>query len=255
MQTNNIGNKIRIFRKRAGMSQLDLEVAIDASNGMISRIETGDVNPTKETIFKIAEALKLNGIETAELFGIKTISIQPTAETLNENHPDLSKILELTTSSWVKLLGVNYATVWLWDAESQQLRLESVTAPKTALTLATTAMGKNYQGLILSNSNKDQVESDYLKCLGREKILISNDFSTIAHSFINKDLARIIQKVLNMNLTITIPLIFEEKKLGVLGLIWQKETLSDQDRMMVDTFAQQISVTIYNALKLTKMSV
>lgn len=64
------GNKIKYFRKRAEISQLQLEVLINASFGSISRIENGLTNPTKETLFAIANALKLNSLETINLFGI-----------------------------------------------------------------------------------------------------------------------------------------------------------------------------------------
>lgn len=64
------GNKIKYFRKRAGISQLQLEVLINASFGSISRIENGLTNPTKETLFAIANALRLNSLETINLFGI-----------------------------------------------------------------------------------------------------------------------------------------------------------------------------------------
>ncbi|MFS8130694.1 MAG: helix-turn-helix domain-containing protein [Candidatus Dojkabacteria bacterium] len=70
MSDYTIGQKIRKFRFKAGLTQLDLELEIDASSGSISRIESGNVNPTKETLFSISKALKLNEIETAYLFGI-----------------------------------------------------------------------------------------------------------------------------------------------------------------------------------------
>ncbi|MDQ6985419.1 MAG: helix-turn-helix transcriptional regulator [Candidatus Dojkabacteria bacterium] len=54
-----LGEKIKNFRKRAGLSQLDLEMRIDGSPGMISRIENGKVNPTKETISSISKIAKL----------------------------------------------------------------------------------------------------------------------------------------------------------------------------------------------------
>ncbi len=65
-----LGRKIKYFRKRAGLSQLELEAAINASIGSISRIENNLVNPTKETMLEISYALKLHPIETAYLFGI-----------------------------------------------------------------------------------------------------------------------------------------------------------------------------------------
>lgn len=71
MTPKEIGIRIRQFRKRAKISQLELELRIDAAFGSISRIENGITNPTKETLFAIAEALELSTYETAFLFGIE----------------------------------------------------------------------------------------------------------------------------------------------------------------------------------------
>ncbi len=64
-----IGRKIRVFRNLKGLSQLSLEVAIGASNGVISRIESGGTNPSKETLIKIIKTLKLNNFEADYLIG------------------------------------------------------------------------------------------------------------------------------------------------------------------------------------------
>lgn len=74
MQSINYGNKIRTLRKRAGITQLELELRIDAAFGSISRIENGITNPTKETLFAIAKALGLGPFETADLFGINLLN-------------------------------------------------------------------------------------------------------------------------------------------------------------------------------------
>ncbi|CAG1021548.1 hypothetical protein DOJK_01069 [Patescibacteria group bacterium] len=68
------GKRIKYFRKRANVTQLELELRINASFGSISRMETGLTNPTKETLFAIANALNLTGLETAILFGIDITS-------------------------------------------------------------------------------------------------------------------------------------------------------------------------------------
>jgi transcriptional regulator with XRE-family HTH domain len=91
-----LGEKIRFFRKRLNLSQMDLEDLMFASNGTISRIESDRVNPTKETIGIIASALKLNMIEKAFLFDI-----------------DVSEIL---TSDSVKVLtSANIEQGMFWD--------------------------------------------------------------------------------------------------------------------------------------------
>jgi transcriptional regulator with XRE-family HTH domain len=70
MEKLTLGQKVRFFRKRKKISQLELELTISAAGGSISRIENDVVNPTKETLFEIAEAFKLTSHETAYLFGI-----------------------------------------------------------------------------------------------------------------------------------------------------------------------------------------
>lgn len=64
-----LGEKIKFFRLRANISQMDLEIDSNSAFGSISRIESGKVNPTKETINKIISILKLNDRETDYLIG------------------------------------------------------------------------------------------------------------------------------------------------------------------------------------------
>jgi len=66
---NNIGQRLKYFRTRQNISQMDVELAIEASFGSISRIESDKVNPTKETIEKIVQFLKLKDNEIDYLVG------------------------------------------------------------------------------------------------------------------------------------------------------------------------------------------
>lgn len=86
-----LGQKIRHFRKRANISQLDLELAINAAHGSISRLETGRVNPTKETLLAIAQALRLNSQENAELLGLFTFN--PTGYEIDEAKVEVADYL------------------------------------------------------------------------------------------------------------------------------------------------------------------
>ncbi len=62
---------IKQFRKSRKVSQLELESLAQLCFGTVSRIENGKVNPTKETLLKIVQGLKLNNDEALQLFGIK----------------------------------------------------------------------------------------------------------------------------------------------------------------------------------------
>ena len=54
------GEKVKFYRLSKGLSQLALEIDAGLSEGNISRIENNTVNPTKETLLRIAEVLKLS---------------------------------------------------------------------------------------------------------------------------------------------------------------------------------------------------
>lgn len=64
-----VGQRLRYFRRKADISQMQLELQIEASPGSISRIESGEVNPTKETIAKIAKVLNLSDREVDYIAG------------------------------------------------------------------------------------------------------------------------------------------------------------------------------------------
>lgn len=53
-----IFSEIKQIRKLREMSQTDLAIASGVPKSTISRIESGDINPTSATLEKIAAALK-----------------------------------------------------------------------------------------------------------------------------------------------------------------------------------------------------
>jgi len=52
MVETTLGQKIKKYRIRAELRQLELELGIDVSHGSISRIENEIANPTKKTLLK-----------------------------------------------------------------------------------------------------------------------------------------------------------------------------------------------------------
>jgi transcriptional regulator with XRE-family HTH domain len=67
---NSLGERIRFFRQRAELSQLQLELKSGVSVGSLTRIERNIVSPTKETIAKLAVVLNLDAKELAYLYEI-----------------------------------------------------------------------------------------------------------------------------------------------------------------------------------------
>jgi transcriptional regulator with XRE-family HTH domain len=61
------GKAIRHFRKGAGLTQEQLALAIDGHPADISRLESGDANPTYETVADVAEGL---GISVSRIYSL-----------------------------------------------------------------------------------------------------------------------------------------------------------------------------------------
>lgn len=136
----NIGQRVKQLRQHAGISQMDLELQIDASPGSISRIECGKVNPTKETLFKIASALDLEGSYYNYLFGI-----QPLAPTTQEIEKIISKVQPYLDQNLRPgyLADMRYKA-WTWN--SSILKILEVNSQK-----ANTSRGENVLKILLKS--------------------------------------------------------------------------------------------------------
>jgi len=60
-----LGDNLKLYRKRNGLSQEELGHKIDADQAYVSRLEAGQLNPTLETISELANAL---GVGVEKLF-------------------------------------------------------------------------------------------------------------------------------------------------------------------------------------------
>lgn len=84
MDNLTLGEKIKYYRQRSSKSQLELELETGLSTGTISRIEKGVINPTKETLSRIAEVLKLKPSEVAYLLDLHIFSIYELIEAIEK---------------------------------------------------------------------------------------------------------------------------------------------------------------------------
>ena len=57
--TIQFGQLVRIYRKERNMSQEQLALLCNMDRSYLGRIERGEVNPTLEKIYELADALKI----------------------------------------------------------------------------------------------------------------------------------------------------------------------------------------------------
>jgi transcriptional regulator with XRE-family HTH domain len=121
MRQLTIGEKIKYFRKTNGLSQLELELELKTSPGRISRIESGKVKATRETILKIAKVLQLNDYQLDYLDGpnSKPLSDEEISKVVDEIKDYFTKTnyfaylsddrwkIHALSISFIQLLGLN----------------------------------------------------------------------------------------------------------------------------------------------------
>ena len=112
---DNLGQRVKNFREAKGLTQQELELEIGAACGHISRIESGKINPTKETLFRISEALRLTQKEKDVLFGLSGF---PSKSVIEEAIAEAKSYLASTEN--IALLSDNF---WFgWDANDKMLQ-------------------------------------------------------------------------------------------------------------------------------------
>lgn len=123
----NIGQLIRKLRKNAGLSQLELELEIDAAQGSLSRIENGEVNPTKETIHKLINILNPNILESSELLGVPLKDIYKLIKISGKlnNSLELNEILQYSVNDLC--LNLNLLSAFIVLVKENRLYAETTT--------------------------------------------------------------------------------------------------------------------------------
>jgi transcriptional regulator with XRE-family HTH domain len=83
MVFSTLGDKLKFYRRNRNLSQMDLELAINAAFGSISRFENNIISPSRETILRIAKVLDLKPEMTADLMDIRVQNAGSVIQMLN----------------------------------------------------------------------------------------------------------------------------------------------------------------------------
>lgn len=244
-----IGDKIRNFRKRAEMSQLELEVAIGAATGSISRVESGDVNPSKETLVKIIESLNLNMYDAADLFDIN-VSQDPVEKIISEVNglitEGLSKqqIYDLTTQRLVKLLNVDYCGFLVLDDEGENIELVSVDIPSIIYGFVEKFIGRKTVGLKFPLRKEGYDENHYVRTVVENRIIETDNFYNHTRPVIPEQMSDLVAKYMDFSRGIALPLSHNGKVLGCIGLMWKSKSVSIGEHKVLQAFAKQIALAL-----------
>jgi len=195
---NNLGQKIKKFRKRAGMSQLELEAAIGASPGSISRMESGKVNPSKETLNEISNALNISSEEAASLHGIEVFSISKYAQIIN------AALLKSDLEGRIREL-INFTSRLKENYEGGALFIQEENNPNVVRCVEVSMDAVGIQKVIkilplplgqIFVDSKKFPKNFVVRSIKEKKILQTDDLTNFSYGFVNMIGAKLIKKFL-----------------------------------------------------------
>lgn len=243
-----IGEKICFYRKRAGMSQLGLEIAIGAAQGSISRIENNWINPTKQTLEKIISVLDLSAFEASDLYNIdvnielkKYVDI---TKKLNSKF-NLDSALNLITTDLINYVNGKFSVIFLWNKKTNVLEVSSLNVPPLIRTLCGEFIGYSLDNVKFDLIDPEDLKNFYVRSFTGNKLVVTNSVYEASYPLLSRSLAVIAKNIADVKLIVAIPMNFEEETIGVLGIVLNKGEISNLDREVMYSFSDLITSAVY----------
>lgn len=248
-----LGEKIRAYRKRANLSQFDLELEINAAQGMISRIENNSVRPTKETLSKISTVLKLKPSEVVDLLDLNILTTEELILAINSlsSSLELDEVLQTAVDIMFDLYpNYNGGVILLFDFETNSLNSRTVSnMPK--IEFVHKFLPKRLTEYYISLNAKDSLIAD-------SYINLRNNESNILHNFskgaMSDWIADRVSKILSFKYGISMPLIYLNEPIGV--VLYTKrilEPFTEYEQKALGLLNEQIAIAIKNAEKFEEL--
>ncbi|MEP7104092.1 MAG: ATP-binding protein [Candidatus Dojkabacteria bacterium] len=156
-------------------------------------------------------------------------------------------VFDLITKKLASTVKMNFPSIWIYDVNKSTITLTSHSIPDSIKIIAETAIGKKIEDLSFYKGNPEEGDSTYFKVIETGKPIFSKDLYQHTRPFLSQNIAKILEVASGMKLAVSVPIIVEDKPIGILSAIWQDEVLSKEDEITLYTFANQISTAIYNA--------
>lgn len=244
---NNLGQKIREFRKRVGMSQMEVEIAINGSNGMLSRIENGVVDPSKETLSRLANILELNSTEIMDLLDLNIITTEELIQSMNllSQSLKLSDVLQTSVDIIFNLYpNYNGGVILLYDKAEHCLHSKTVSnMPK--IEIVHRMLPKNLFEYFISLDSNESLIADTFNNLRNNSSNTLHDFS---RGSMPDWIADKVAIILGFQYGLSMPLLYNDKPLGV--VLYTKrvsQEFTKYEHKLLSLLNGQIAIAIINA--------
>ncbi|MEP7104090.1 MAG: helix-turn-helix domain-containing protein [Candidatus Dojkabacteria bacterium] len=252
-----IGQKIRNFRIRAGLSQLELEIKMGAAPSSLSRIENGEVNPSKETLSKISSALNLNAIEIASLQNLEIFTPEEVMNAISifTKSLDIDEIITNVVDILFQLYPkYNGGVILLTDDNNKNiLRSRAVSnMPNIAKVYELLGGGVDQYFFKLNESNPDL--GLIVKTFLTGEKYTSNLLRDFSKGTMPDYIPDIISKMLGFGIGISVPIDIEGERIGI--MLYTKSTnepFSEYEQKILDLLTKQIGIAVMNGKKFKEL--
>jgi len=231
---------------RVGLTQLELENSLDLANGSLTKIESGKVTPSRETLVKVIDRLNLNAHESALLLGLSVSKIAGVIDVISDILvlEDESAIAQKAVNDIPKLLGMLGASFNLVFGD--ELRTMAITQTWYTDVLLkvmpfhpteyTVSLSKDHQNLMVKTINEG--ESQYGESL--------HEFT---RPFIPPRVALMLQKTVGVKSMLSVPMIVNKEKVGV--IIYAKDQVMDfmDEIPLLNSYTAAVGALIYKTRK------
>lgn len=208
-----LGELIRFYRTEKGLSQLELEIGIDAAFGSLTKIEKGKINPSKQTLHKIIDFLELPPMAAARLFDIDIALISNVISQLNklETVTELNEVLDIAMHDIRLQLGLAGGAFYL--VEDGKLCLKALSS--TNFISLVRKIIKDPLSLLKFDLEQDK-DNLLVQAVLTNKVVCTNNLHDMVLPKMNKWLADRAQKITLTKQAMALPVLRGEKVAGLI---------------------------------------
>lgn len=162
-------------------------------------------------------------------------------------HIDLPVVLRLVLDNLVQQLGYAFSGLFLLNNEGK-LSLSDVGVHPIVNKIFTTAMGGDLSGVHYFLNDKKNQECYVVKSVVDKKLYESNDLKDFSTAeYIKPSQIPFVQKLTGIKFFVAIPVLLKGAAMGSLIVATRRQDIVEKDKEVLQTFANQISIAIYNA--------
>ncbi len=242
---SNTGELIKKLRKARKISQFDLELAIDAGFGSLSKIERGLVQPSKQTLARIIRTLQLPPHEVIALYGIDLSCYRDVISSINKIYAQTSledclQMIADEINGNLKLVGT---AIFLIEANTVRFR---ATSKEWYTEKMFEILGEKLESISFDMDSSNP--SPQVKAVLSKQLVLTNSLYDAVAPNLDKTLADIISALVGIEVIGFLPIIStsspRQEPIGAIGFAVNKSHIVEELLPLIYGYLDSAAVAI-----------